>query len=119
MQNMRGQRGLSMIGFLFTAAVVIVVALVGFRVLPAYIEYYAVQKALESTLADETAITPAQIRNTMDKRLSAQYVDAIKAGDVKVSRDGNAIVASVEWQRVLHMVGNASILLEFVAEAQR
>ena len=40
------QRGLSMLGFLFVAAVVIVVALVGFRMVPAYIEFYSVQKAL-------------------------------------------------------------------------
>ncbi len=37
-----------MIGFLFVAAVVLVVALLAFRMIPAYIEYYTIQKALES-----------------------------------------------------------------------
>ena len=34
-------------------------------------------------------------------------------------RDGNAITASVAWQRILHMVGNASILLDFQASASK
>ena len=33
--------------------------------------------------------------------------------------EGNAIVATLAWQKILHMVGNASILLEFEAAATR
>jgi len=113
------QRGLSLISFIFTAAVITIFAAVGFRVAPAYFEYFAVQKALESTLEDDTATNATRVRTVLDNRLSAQYVDAIRAADVQVTRDGNAIVATIEWQRVLHMVGNASILLEFTAQAQR
>jgi hypothetical protein len=49
MQMRTHERGLSMLGFLFVAAVVVVCAMIGFRVLPAYIEYYSVQKALGQT----------------------------------------------------------------------
>ena len=51
MQMRTRQRGLSMLGFLFVAAVVVACVMIGFRVLPAYIEYYSVQKALEQALA--------------------------------------------------------------------
>ena len=113
------QRGLTIIGFLFVAAVVIIFALVGFRVLPAYIEYYTVQKALEQTMADSSNITPQDIRRSLERRISADYVDSVRASDVTVSKDGNQIVASLEWQKILHMAGNASILLEFQATATR
>ena len=53
----RAQRGLSMIGFLFVAAVVLVVALLAFRMIPSYIEYYTVQKALEGALADSNDLS--------------------------------------------------------------
>ena len=45
MHERERQRGLSMIGFLFVAVVAIVCIMVGFRVAPAYIEYYSVTKA--------------------------------------------------------------------------
>ena len=119
MRHRGRQRGLTIIGFLLVAAVVIIFALVGFRVLPAYIEYFTVQKALEQTLADQSNVTPQDIRRSLERRIDADYVDSVRASDVTVSKEGNQVVASLEWQKVLHMVGNASILLEFQAIARR
>jgi hypothetical protein len=119
MRQQRRQRGLSIIGFLLVSAVVIIFALVGFRVLPAYIEYYSVQKSLEQTLADQSNITPQDIRRSLERRISADYVDSVRASDVTVTKEGNQIVARLEWQKILHMVANASILLEFEASATR
>jgi Tfp pilus assembly protein PilE len=116
---MRNERGLTLIGFIFVAAVVVVVALVGFRVLPAYVEYFQVQKALQGALEDSESGSLAEVRRNFDRRTSATYVDSVRPTDVLVSRQGNQIVASVAWQRILPMVGNASILLEFDATATR
>jgi hypothetical protein len=69
------QRGLSMIAFLFVTAVVLVVALLGFRVIPAYIEYFSVQKALQGALNDSTALTPTEVRKLLDRRFNADYID--------------------------------------------
>ena len=113
------ERGLSMIGFLFTTVVVVIFALVAFRVGPSYVEYFTVQKALDQTMLDVQTPTVSEIRRSMDRRLSADYVDSVSAGDVTVGREGNAIVATLAWQKVLHMVGNASILLEFEARSSR
>ena len=113
------ERGLSMTGFLFTTIVIIIFALVAFRVGPSYIEYFTVQKALDQTLLEVPNPTVAEIRRSMDRRLSADYVDAIRASDVLVGREGNTIVATLSWQKVLHMIGNASILLEFEVRSTR
>ena len=40
MHERKRQRGLSMIGFLFVAVVVVTCVMIGFRVTPSYIEYY-------------------------------------------------------------------------------
>jgi hypothetical protein len=44
---------------------------------------------------------------------------SVNAGEVIVSREGNLIVATLSWQKVLHMIGNASILLDFEARSTR
>jgi Domain of unknown function (DUF4845) len=115
----RRERGITLLGFVFVAIVVVTVALVGFRVLPAYIEYYSVQKALQTSLEESPTGNLSEIRRAFDRKLSASYVDSVRPTDIQVSRQGNVITASIEWQRVLHMVGNASILLEFDAKASR
>jgi len=119
MVHAREQRGLTIVGFLLVSAVVIIFALVGFRVLPAYIEYFTVQKALQATLAEPGNLTPQDIRRSLERRMDADYIDSVRASDVTVSKEGNQIVASLAWQKILHMVGNASILLEFEASASR
>ena len=108
-----------MIGFLFTTVVIIIAALVAFRVGPSYIEYFTVQKALDQTMAEVQNPTISEIKRSMDRRLSADYVDSVNAGEVIVGREGNLIVATLSWQKVLHMIGNASILLEFEARSTR
>ncbi len=87
--------------------------------MPSYIEYFTVQKALDQTMAEVETPSVADVRRAMDRRLSADYVDSVRASDVLVTREGNSIVASLSWQKVLHMIGNASILLEFEARSAR
>ncbi len=113
------QSGLSMIGFLFVSAVVLVVALLTFRMAPAYIEHYTIQKALEGALADSNDLSVPTIRRAMDRRLAADYADAVAGKDVEVSKIGNTITASVAWEKRLPVAGNVSLLLEFEAEASR
>ena len=119
MVDPRRQRGLTILGFIFVAAVIVTVALVGFRVLPSYIEYFTVQKALEATLADGQNVTPQEIRRSLQNRIAADYIESVRATDVTVTKENNQIIATLNWQKILHMVGNASILLEFEASASR
>ncbi|MBN8479433.1 MAG: DUF4845 domain-containing protein [Burkholderiales bacterium] len=119
MRGRRGERGLSMIGFLFVATVIAVVAIVGFRMVPSYVEYFTVQKAVEKSLRDAPDPTPAVVKKSFEKYIAADYIDSVRATDLNVTREGNAIVAQVAWQKQLHMVGNVSLLLDFDVSVSR
>ena len=82
---------------------------------PSYIEYFTVQKALDQTMQDVQDPTAAAIHTSMDRRLSADYVDSVKLPTSWSPSEGNKIVATMSWQKVLHMIGNVSILLDFEA----
>jgi Tfp pilus assembly protein PilE len=113
------QRGLSMIGFLFVAAVVLVVALLAFRMIPAYIEYYTIQKALENALAEVNDPTLLNVRRAVERKLDADYADAVTAKDVELQKSGNTVTVSAAWDRKLPLVHNVSLLIEFHASASR
>ena len=120
MQMRTRQRGLSMMGFLFVAAVVIVVVMVGFRVMPAYIEYYSIQKALEKALTETKDLnSAAEIRSAFQRVADAGYIESVNSKDVEVTKNKNEVTASVSWTRKLPMVANASILLDFEASATK
>jgi hypothetical protein len=120
MQQRLRQRGLTMLGFLFVAVVVLACVMIGFRVTPAYIEYYSVQKALEQALADAQDFnSPAQVRAAFQKRADAGYIESVQGKDVDVIKSRNEVTASATWTRKLHMVGNVSLFLDFEATATR
>jgi hypothetical protein len=108
-----------MIAFLFVAVVIVVVAIVGFRMVPSYVEYYTIQSAVEKSLRDAPDPTPPVVKKSFEKYIAADYIDSVTASDLAVTREGNTIIASVSWQKRLHMVGNVSLLLDFDVEASR
>jgi hypothetical protein len=114
------QTGLSMIGFLFVAAVLIVVAIVGLRVTPAYIEYFSVKKALESSLREAKDVaSTAEIRRSFGRARDAGYITSVAPNDIEVTKDGNTVYASARWDSKLHLVSNVFLLIEFEAVASR
>ncbi len=80
------QRGLTMMGFLFVTVVVVIAALISFRVIPAYIEYFSVQKALEGALNDSKDLSRADVRRLVERRLGAEYIDSVHASDIEVDQ---------------------------------
>jgi hypothetical protein len=119
-RNRHRQRGLTMTGFIFTAIVVVAVVMIGFRILPSYIEYFSVQKVLSKTLEDsKQGFSLYQFRRDFDLKASADYIDSVTGGDIEVAKDGNNLVATATWTRTLHLVGNVSLLLEFEATAKK
>jgi hypothetical protein len=120
MRNRHRQRGLTIMGFLFTALVAVAVVMIGFRVLPSYIEYFSVQKVMAKTLQDsKQGFSLYQFRRDFDLKASADYIDSVRGTDIEVTKEGNNLVATATWTRTLHLVGNVSLLLEFEATATK
>ncbi len=114
------QRGLTIIGFLMVAAVVAIFVVVGARMVPAYIEYYSVQKSIEKSLNDvRDPGNAGDVRKSFDKYLATDYIDSVRASDLEITKDGNQTTASVAWTRILPLAGNVSLYLEFEAKASR
>ncbi|HEV8502905.1 MAG TPA: DUF4845 domain-containing protein [Casimicrobiaceae bacterium] len=119
MQTGKRQAGLTLIGFLFIGLVVVVVALVGFRMLPSYIEYFSVKKALAGALADAVDGQPATVRRFFERRLAADYVESVHWQDLEVTKENNQIVGNISWETRLPLVYNVSLVIDFeVTEAR-
>jgi hypothetical protein len=119
-QTLGRQRGLSLIGFIIIAALVLAVAFVAFQAFPAYQEYFTIRKVLASTMNQIVEGTsPVEIRRQFDLVASADYIDSVKGRDIEITREGGKMVASVAWSRKIHIAGNAYLLLEFDTSASK
>ena len=99
MNTRQRQRGLSIVGFIFVAAVAMLAIMIGFRMVPAYIEWYTVKKVMTDTLqTSKEGFTLYQFRRDFDLKAAADYIDSVRGSDIEVTKDGNQLVATASWQ---------------------
>lgn len=113
------QRGLTMVGFLFTALVLVSLAMLAMKLVPAYIQFFSVQKIL-STMGQEGNLSSksnAEIRSDFMKRASVGYVTAVRAEDLTIDRRGGAAVLAAEYEFRTALVGNISLIVDFSASS--
>ena len=113
------QRGLSMIGFLFVAVVLVMVAMLAMKLVPAYIEYFSVKKIL-ATMGQESDLkskSNGDIRNDFARRAEIGYVTVVKPEDITIDRHGAVPVVSTDYTFRTKLVGNVSLVIDFSASS--
>jgi len=113
------QRGLTMIGFLFVAVMLVFVAMLAMKLVPAYIEFFSVKKVL-ATMGRESDIrskSNAEIRSDFDRRAGVSYVTVVKPENLSVDRSGGTPVISVDYTFRTKLVGNVSLVVDFSASS--
>ena len=113
------QRGLSMLGFLFVAMMLIFVAMLAMKLVPAYIEFFSVKKIL-NTMGQESDLkskSNADIRNDFIKRANVSYVTVVKPEDLTIDRKNGGLVVSADYVFRSKLVGNVSIVVDFSASS--
>lgn len=123
MQHVRSmqsqQRGISMIGFLFVAVMLVFLAMLAMKLVPAYIEFFSVKEILttmgkESNLKSESN---ADIRNDFVKRANIGYVTVVKPEDLTIDRSSGIPVVSADYAFRTKLVGNVSLVVDFSASS--
>lgn len=102
------QKGMGVIGLLFTLGMIAIVALLVLRLTPVYIEYFTVKKAL-AAVAKSGAATPVEVKKAFEKQADVDNIDVIRASDIAIS--GNTL--SFAYDKQVHLFANISLLVEF------
>jgi Tfp pilus assembly major pilin PilA len=109
------QHGITFIGLLFVAVVVVVAGIVTAKVVPTVIEYQAISRAAQR--AAEAGTTVAEIRASFDRAKSVDYFEAISGRDLVISKENDRIVVEFAYQKELHLVGPAYLMLKYAGRS--
>ena len=115
------QAGMTFIGLVLVIAAVIFLAIIGMKVVPAYIEFSSVKNAIKH-VANETgfaSMSKKEIMSAFDKSASTGYITVLKGSDLIIEKDATGNVVTAEYQVTLPIVANASILLDFHATSAK
>jgi hypothetical protein len=109
------QRGLSFGGFIFGAFVLVVCAIFGFRLIPAYIQDATIRNTFTEIAHDPNMqnATPHDIRESFDRHSAVDDITAINSSNIVISGDGATPVLSASYTVKIPVAGNISLLLEF------
>lgn len=113
------QRGLTMLGFLFVAMMLIFVAMLAMKLVPAYIEFFSVKKILNTMgqQSDLKSKSNADIRSDFIKRANVSYVTVVKPEDLTIDRKNGGLVVSADYVFRSKLVGNVSLVVDFSASS--
>mgnify|MGYP001580827217 CR=1 FL=1 len=116
---MHKQRGVSMFGILVICIVLILVAVGGLKVTPAYIEYMSVKKAVSGIVqSGEARGTVADIRKAFDKRAQIDDVSVISGADLEITKEGNDVVVAFAYPKKVPLFGNVSLYFDFAGTSK-
>ena len=114
----RKQGGMTMLGFLITLSVVILFVFCGMKIVPMYIEYYSVKKALASIANEQSASATSKdaIRALFARHLKIDYVKIIKPDMLKIEATDSGFNLTVDYERREELIANLDVVGRFHAE---
>lgn len=117
MRNHNGQAGLTLWGFLFTAAVVVFFALLFMKLFPPYYDNLRIHKGMELLVEENnvTEMSRREIVRRLNRILLIDYVDEVVDMEkaLRLDRRDKGVEVRVKYEVVVPLAYNLSALLQF------
>ncbi|MEO8716692.1 MAG: DUF4845 domain-containing protein [Burkholderiales bacterium] len=113
------QRGVTLMGLIVGSFVLVLVALLAMRLLPSYIEYFTIKKAVVS-IANETrgrGGSVSDVRRSFDSRQAIDDFKAVRAADLEITKMGNEFQIVAAYRKEIPLFANIGIYIDFVASS--
>ena len=109
------EKGMTFWSTLVVVAALVLLGTVGLKTFPSYIEFNAVKTAIKKLGTENLAeMSRNEIIDKFDRQASATYIESVKGNQLQTNNG----VVSVDYQKVIPLFGNISILLDFHASTQ-
>jgi hypothetical protein len=110
---------MTLIGFIIVLAVVGVFVYVGMKVVPMYMEYFAVKQALDGLSKEGIGEQDAyKVRDLFFRRLDVSYSDNVKQENVKLVRKEAGWMMTVDYEVRRPLIANLDVVGKFHAEKE-
>lgn len=111
----KSQQGLTLLSIAFILFLIGFFVLLTLKIVPIYIDHSKVANALTALKQDPDfpSMSEGQIKNDLERRFNINYVYDVTKDDVQVVKHGNYTKVDIEYETVVKLVYNLSLLAEF------
>ena len=109
------QRGVSFLGLLVVGAFLARGGVIAAQVFPTFLEYQAIGKAANKASMGSTV---PEVRSLFDKQSAVDDFKSVSGKDLEVTKDGDKIIVSFAYQREIHLVGPAYLVLKYAGRSK-
>ncbi len=107
------QRGISLLGLLFWAVLIGIVAVVALRVLPTVNEYLTIQRAVNK-IAASGATTVPELRVAFDRQKDIEYsISSISGKDLAITKENDRVVVAFAYEKQVELAGPVFLLIKY------
>ncbi len=113
------QRGISLSGLLMWSVVLVMLAVLGMKLAPAYIEYASIKKALVGIASDPNfkETTSRQIRASFQKRSQVDDINSVTGEDIEIKKENKQRILEINYSVTVPVIANVSLLIELNARS--
>ncbi len=115
MQLRSRQTGLGMIQTATILAVVALLGLCAFRLVPVYLDHMTIRQVVKNTAEDPESgkMTASEIRKSMQGAFLTNRIDTIKLKDIKFTADRSMIIMDASYEVRVPLVYNIDAVVKF------
>jgi Tfp pilus assembly protein PilE len=111
------QRGLGLIALIAVLAIIAALALFAMKIVPSYIEFRAAKNAIDAIAREKQGASVIDIRRAFENRQAIDDINALKATDLEISKEGNAVVISFAYRKEVQLFPNVGLYIDYTARA--
>ncbi|HEY2465757.1 MAG TPA: DUF4845 domain-containing protein [Steroidobacteraceae bacterium] len=109
------QHGMTFIGLLCILALAGVVVYAGIRLLPLYLNYMKIARAMESVAAEVKGDNPdvTEMRGLLSRHFQIEDPTVVSDKDIEITRDDSGVQMHVAYDDSAPYVANVSLMVHF------
>ena len=119
------QRGMALVSWVFIIAITLFFTLLGIKMVPTYIEFYSIQKILESVAEDRSLknASNGQIRKIINRRIDINGIYDFEQKSLKFSHgkgeSKGKTIMEVKYEVRKKMAGNVDAVMSFYKKVEK
>lgn len=116
----KNQLGISLGGLMVGGVIFIVIVMMGLKLIPSYLEFFAIKKVINAIAQEKRGATASvnEIRKSFDLRATVDDITSVKSSDLEITKQGSDVVISAAYRKEIPLVANIGVYIDFRAASK-